>query len=129
MVASRLTAAHVLGPGLLSHDSVRACPAVQPMAGMEELDLVVKRVFAAQEARVIAYSGFETAYRLLSNGGSDSAYVSQTKDVTGRFQESSKQINDCISDFQKVPIKQKLCCCEPDTFVVCSSNRFPVQFN
>jgi hypothetical protein len=69
---------------------------------MEGLEGIVKRVFEAQEARVLAYSGFESAYRLLSNGGSESAYITQTKDITSRFQVASSKINECVSDFQKV---------------------------
>ncbi len=69
------------------------------MNGLEE---IVKRVLASQEARVLAYAGFESAYRLLSNGGSESAYIAQTKDVTVRFQAASTSINESISDLQKV---------------------------
>ena len=69
---------------------------------MEGLEGIVKRLFEAQETRVLAYSGFESAYRLLSGGGSESAYISQTKDITSRFQEASLKINECITDFQKV---------------------------
>ncbi len=69
---------------------------------MDGLEEIVKRVLASQEARVLAYAGFEAAYRLLSNGGTENAYITQTKDVTTRFQEASTTINESISDLQKV---------------------------
>ncbi len=69
---------------------------------MDALEGIVKHVLASQEARVLAYAGFESAYRLLSNGGSENAYITQTKDVTARFQEASLSINESISDLEKV---------------------------
>ncbi len=68
----------------------------------EKMLEIVKNVLSAQEARVNAYAGFESAFRLYSTSGSEAAYVSHTKDVTSRFQEASTKINDSIKDLDTV---------------------------